>query len=127
MVHVVIDDVVGINGGGVVSGVVSFVLRGRGLGVDAVEQCSVARLVVLIALHAQLAFAVKPIPAIGFGGFFEYVAVKRRIETHGDAVAGKDFDEKVGAAGDGKDEKPSSVGSVLIGKGAGGGDGQSGD
>ena len=119
MVHVVVDDVVGIDGGGGefgvgAAGVVGFILRGLGLGVDAVEQCSVARFVVLMASYTQLAVAVKSIPAIGDGGFLEYVAVKRRIKPYGDAVA------------DGKDDRPSGMRSLVI-EGAGSSDGQSRD
>ena len=107
-------------------GVVGFVLRGLGLGVDADVRCC-CRSTVRVISSVIFPLAVQPFIGIGDGGFFEYVSVKRRIEALGDGVAGKEFNEKVCAIGGGDDGRPSGIGFVLVGKSAGGGDCQSGD
>ena len=108
------------------AGIVGFVLRGLGLGVDAAVRCCSRAVVGVISL-VIFPLAVQPFLAIGDGGFFEYGGVKRRIEALGDGVAGKEFNEKVCAIGGGDDGRPSGVGFVLVGKSAGGSDCQSGD
>ena len=133
VVHVVVEDVVGIQGGGGktgigAAGVVGFELIGLGLGVDADVRCC-SRAVVGVGVISSVIFplAVQPFVGIGGGGFFEYGSVKRRIEALGDGVAGKEFNEKVGAIGGGDDGRPSGIGFVLIDEGAGRSDGESGD